>query len=140
FNFQQAGLLVYGDDDNYVRLAHVSIFETRQTEFGKEYVDETRGPLFGSTLAGPPSLWTYLRIVKRINMRTNEEVYTPYTSRDGISWVRGGAWTHDLGTNAKIGLFAMGKQNADDQSYTADFDYVRVNAVFNETYMPLVFK
>lgn len=140
YNFQQAGLLVYGDDDNYVRLAHASIFETRQTEFGKEYLDEERGPRFGSTLVGPPSLWTYLRIVKRINTRTDEEVYTPYTSRDGSSWVRGGVWTHKLGTNAKIGLFSMGKQDVNQPSFTADFDYVRVNAILNETYLPLVFR
>lgn len=139
-NFQQAGLMVYGDDDNYVRLAHVSIWETRQTEFGKEYLSEERGPRFGSTLVGPPALWTYLRIVKQTNRITDEEVYTPYTSRDGMTWIRGGAWTHQLGTDVQIGLFAMGRQAADQQPYEAEFDYVRVNQIYNETYLPLVFR
>jgi arabinan endo-1,5-alpha-L-arabinosidase len=35
-NFVQAGLVIFGDDDNYINLAHVSIFNTRQTEFAKE--------------------------------------------------------------------------------------------------------
>jgi arabinan endo-1,5-alpha-L-arabinosidase len=35
-NFVQAGLVIYGDDDNYIKLVHVSIFNTRQTEFAKE--------------------------------------------------------------------------------------------------------
>ena len=35
-NFVQAGIVIYGNDDNYIKLVHVSIFNTRQTEFAKE--------------------------------------------------------------------------------------------------------
>jgi arabinan endo-1,5-alpha-L-arabinosidase len=140
YNYQQAGLIVYQNDDSYVRLAHVSIWETRQTEFGKEYVDEERGAFYGSTVVGPPDEWTFLRIVKRTNHRTGEELYTPYTSRDGTTWIRGGTWTHQLGADTKIGLFAMGKTDPQQESFTARFDYVRVYNVSNQTHLPLVFK
>ena len=35
-NYQQAGLVVYAGDDLFTRLSHVAIWNTRQTEFGKE--------------------------------------------------------------------------------------------------------
>ena len=34
--YAQAGLVVNGDDDNFVKLTDISIWETRQTEFAKE--------------------------------------------------------------------------------------------------------
>jgi arabinan endo-1,5-alpha-L-arabinosidase len=120
FNYVQAGLVIYGDDDNYVRLMHVSIWETRQTEFAKEFIDPFSGRAhFGGTLVGPPAETTWLRIVKRTH--GGEEQYTAYTSRDGLSWVRGGTWTHELGGDARIGLASMG-----GSGFTAHFDYVRV--------------
>lgn len=120
YNYVQAGLVIYGDDDNFIKLATVSIWETRQTEFAKELAPVPAGyPRYGNTVVGPPEEWTYLRIVKRSN--NQGEQYTAYTSRDGVNWVRGGTWTHQLGTNAKIGLVSMG-----GSGFTANFDYVRV--------------
>lgn len=120
FNYVQAGLVIYNDDDNYVKLVHVSIWETRQTEFAKELSPVPTGyPRYGNTVVGAPGEWTYLRIVRRSN---NEgELYTAYTSVDGINWVRGGTWTHQLGDNARIGLVSMG-----GPGFTANFDYVHV--------------
>jgi arabinan endo-1,5-alpha-L-arabinosidase len=120
FNFVQAGLVAYGGDDNYLKLVHVSIWETRQTEFAKEVGPVPAGyPRYGNTVVGAPGEWTYLRIVKRNH--AGEELYTAYTSRDGENWVRGGVWTHQLGRGAKIGLVSMG-----GSGFTAEFDYVRV--------------
>ncbi len=34
-NYVQGGVVIYGDDGNYVKLASVSIWNTRQTEFGR---------------------------------------------------------------------------------------------------------
>ena len=120
FNYVQAGLVIYGDDNNFVKLVEVSIWETRQTEFAKELFPVPDGyPRYGNTVVGPPGEWTYLRIVKR---NTNEgELYTAYTSLDGVNWVRGGTWTHELGSDASIGLVSMG-----GSGFTANFDYVRV--------------
>lgn len=120
FNYVQAGLVIYGNDDNFIKLATVSIWETRQTEFAKELSPVPAGyPRYGNTVVGPPDEWTYLRIVKR--NKKGDELYTAYTSRDGVNWVRGGTWTHQLGSNSKIGLVSMG-----GSGFTANFDYVRV--------------
>lgn len=125
FNYVQAGLVIYADDDNFIKLAEVSIWETRQTEFAKELAPVMAGyPRYGNSVVGPPDEWTYLRIVKRSS--NAGELYTAYTSRDGASWVRGGVWTHQLGSNAKIGLVSMG-----GSGFTANFDYVRVYTLEN---------
>lgn len=123
FNFVQAGLVVYGGDDNYVKLVNASIFNTRQTEFAKELAPVPTGyPRYGNTVVGAPGEWTRLRIVKRTVGR--EEFYTAYTRRDapGSSWTRGGTWTHRLGEGARIGLVSMG-----GAGFTAEFDYVHVS-------------
>lgn len=126
-NFVQAGLLIYDSDDAFIKLTHASIFETRQTEFAKEVPTAPEGfPRYGNTVVGPPAEWTYLRIVKRtVNRAAGEnEHYTAYTSQDGDDWVRGGTWTHRLGSDARIGLVSMG-----GAGFTAHFDYVRVSTV-----------
>jgi arabinan endo-1,5-alpha-L-arabinosidase len=126
FNYVQAGILIYGGDDTYVRLMHFSNWETRQIEFGKEFFDPRLEPApgrahFGGTLLGPPAETTYLRILKRTV--GGQELYTAYSSRDGETWVRGGTWAHSLGSGARIGLASMG-----GGGFTANFDYVRVYA------------
>ena len=125
FNFVQAGLVIYGNDDNFIKLVNVSIFETRQTEFAKELFPVPAGyPRYGNTVVGPPGEWAYLRIaVERGHdgdAQNREDKYTAYTSRDGVTWVRGGTWTHNL-QDARIGLVSMG-----GSGFTANFDYVRV--------------
>ena len=125
FNYVQAGLVIYGDDDNFIKLAHVSIWETRQTEFAKEPAPVPSGyPRYGNTVVTSPGEWTYLRIVKRSN--DEGELYTAYISLDGINWERGGTWTHQLGSNARIGLVSMG-----GSGFTANFDYVHVYGLSN---------
>ncbi len=120
YNFVQAGLIVYGDDDNYVKLSHVAIAGTRQIEFAKEIRPVPQGfPRYGNTVLGPPGDWTWMRITKRTV--DGEDRYTAFTSRDGSRWTRGGTWTHALGSGARIGLVAFG-----GPGFTANFDYVRV--------------
>ncbi len=122
-NYVQAGLVIYKDDDNFIKLAHVSIWETRQTEYAKELSPVPNSyPRYGNTVVGAPDEWTYLRIVR--HSQGKEERYTAYTSRNGITWVHGGTWTHQLGDQAKIGLVSMG-----GSGFTANFDYVRVYRV-----------
>ncbi len=126
FNYRQAGLVIYGDDDNFIKLAVVSIWETRQTEFAKEWFPVPAGyPRYGNTVVGPPGEWTYLRIAKRSN-QYGEELYTAYTSADGQTWEHGGTWTRSLGSNARIGLVSMGGAGS-----IATFDYVRVSRLDN---------
>ncbi len=135
FNYAQAGLVVYDDDDNFIKLTSASIWETRQTEFAKEMNPVPEGwSRYGNTVVGPPGDdWTYLRIVvERLTGAEQREAggdterYTAYTSQDGVTWVRGGTWTHSLGTDAEIGLVALGATDQVKSPITAEFDYVRV--------------
>jgi arabinan endo-1,5-alpha-L-arabinosidase len=122
-DFVQAGLVIYGDDDNYIKLAHLSIGDTRQIVFTKAVGPvPRRTPHEGNAVVGPAATWTYLRIVKR--MRAGEETYTAYSSRDGMDWLRGSTWTDTLGPTARIGLVAMG-----GEGFIAAFDYVRIYAL-----------
>ncbi len=131
FNYTQAGLVIYGDDNNFIKLVPFSLWDTRQVEFAKEaFPVPPDYPSYGNTVAGPPGETTWLRIAARVQGVT-EETYTAYTSLDGNKWYRAGTWTHKLGTNAKIGLVAMA-QVVDPMAplpipvYTAEFDHVRV--------------
>jgi arabinan endo-1,5-alpha-L-arabinosidase len=132
FNYVQAGLVIYGSDDAFVKLATVSIWNTRQSEFAKEVAVVPAGyPRYGNTVVGPPGEWTWLRIVAREDVADSvggayggTERYTAYTSHDGLTWTRGGTWTHQLGDDARVGLVAMG-----GSGFRADFAYVRASHV-----------
>jgi arabinan endo-1,5-alpha-L-arabinosidase len=118
FNFQQAGLAVWDGDDRFLKLAHVAIGPTRQTEWATEVPRPATpdGRRYGNTVVGPPARTTWLRIVRRGGDR-----YTAYTSGDGRRWVRGGTWRNAL-ARPRIALFAMG-----GRGHTARFEYVRVH-------------
>jgi arabinan endo-1,5-alpha-L-arabinosidase len=130
FNYVQAGLVLYENDDSFMKLVHVSIWNTRQTEFAREVETVPAGyPRYGNTVVGPPGEWTWLRIVVRSTTAGSvdgpyggDRRFTAYTSHDGTIWTRGGTWAGDLGPDSKIGLVAMG-----GSGFTADFEYVRVN-------------
>ncbi len=124
YGFVQGGVLVYGDDNNYVKLVDVAIGNTRQIEFGKQTNSVPAGyPQYGSTLLSSPSDATYLRIAKRASP-AGGETYTAYSSHDGVKWERGGTWTHALGASAKIGLVSM-----NGAGFSTYFDYVRVSTL-----------
>jgi arabinan endo-1,5-alpha-L-arabinosidase len=123
-NYAQAGLLIYGDDNDYVRLDVYSNSDTRQIEFINAETPLAPGyPAWGATDLGPPSLTTdvsaWLRIVKR-NVN-GQEHYTAYSSADDINWIESGTWVHPLGPAAKICLFA-----GNLAGYNTKFEYVRV--------------
>jgi len=119
-DFVQAGLVIYSDDENYIKLVHLSVGETRQIVFTKAVGPvPRRTPHEGNAVVGPAATWTYLRIVKRTH--AGEETYTAYSSRDGMNWLRGSTWTDTLGPTARIGLVAMG-----GEGFIAAFDYVRI--------------
>jgi arabinan endo-1,5-alpha-L-arabinosidase len=122
-SFVQGGVLIYGDDNNYVKLVDVAIGNTRQIEFGKQTSSVPAGyPQYGSTLLSSPSDSTYLRIARHANS-AGGETYTGYSSHDGVNWQRGGTWTHTLGPSARIGLVSM-----NGAGFSMYFDYVHVNS------------
>ena len=119
-NYVQAGLVLYNSDDRYLKLVHVSIWETRQTEWAKE-VPRGRAeyPRYGNGVVGPPGDLTRLRVVVQ-RVPGAPDKYTAFTRSDGGAWVRGGVWRHALGRNARIGLVSMGGA-PDKPDYTAEF-------------------
>ena len=72
-NFQQAGLIAYENDDDFARLSSVAIWNTRQTEFGRELpqeLDATKpGPetIFGGAIIGTPAPTIWLRLAHTRN-------------------------------------------------------------------------
>jgi arabinan endo-1,5-alpha-L-arabinosidase len=127
YNFRQAGLVIYGNDDKFLKLVHFANWETRQTEWAKEVPDATPGPRYGNTIVGPPGEWTTLRIVKA-NFRGGT-FFQAWTKRDDGVWERGGTWRYDgLNGNVKIGIVSMGAGGPADQDIVteAQIDWLHV--------------
>jgi arabinan endo-1,5-alpha-L-arabinosidase len=116
-NFQQAGLIVYAGDDLFTRLSHVAIWNTRQTEFGKE-MPYAGGLTYGGTIIGPPADTTYLRISHHLDPVSGEHELRGWTSRDGRTWIKGGVWTLPADAELRVGLISHGGAGA-----TALFDW-----------------
>jgi hypothetical protein len=124
-NFQQGGLIAYVDDDQFARLSHVAIWNTRQTEFGKEMPYAGRLS-YGGTIVGPPADTTWLRLTHRTGSDGEHELQAS-TSRDGQTWVHGGVWTLPAGADVRIGLISHGRA-AGEAAATSQFDYFRLYA------------
>lgn len=129
---QQAGLVLYENDDRYVKLVHSVLPLARgngelvqTSEFDKEGERPTttpptplaRGPMFG----GPTANTMWLRLTHHLDVAAGETEVQAATSRDGTHWVPMGVWTLPTRTPLKIGLVSMNRTGA-----TATFDYVRV--------------
>lgn len=126
-NYAQAGLLLYGDDSNYVRLDAFSNSDTRQVEFIKAETPPASGyPTWGATNLGPPALTSQVNVWLRIVRRNvnGEQHYTAYSSADGVNWIQGGTWVHQLGSAERICLYAGNRQG-----YTAKFAYITVSTM-----------
>jgi arabinan endo-1,5-alpha-L-arabinosidase len=123
---QQAGLVLYDNDDRFVKLVHSVLplnngggAVLQQTEFTKEDIRVSTGAVFaGPMFGGPatPALW--LRMLYR------GDTIRMASSRDGVRWDWGGAWVLARRGPMKIGLVSMNATGA-----TARFDYVRTYAV-----------
>jgi arabinan endo-1,5-alpha-L-arabinosidase len=121
-NYQQAGLIAYVTDDDFARLDHVAIWNTRQIEFGRE-IPYAGGLAYGGVTVGTPATTTWLRLVHRVDPVTGEHRFRSESSTDGRTWTLGGVWTFPAGEVPKIGLDAHGGATP---AVTAHFDYVRV--------------
>ncbi len=126
-DYAQAGILLYGDDSNYLRLDLNSNSDTRQVEFIKAETPQATGyPSWGATNLGPPSLTPPVNVWLRIARRNvnGQQNYTAYSSLDGVNWTQSGTWVHQLGSAEKICLYAGNRSG-----YTADFTYVTVSTL-----------
>jgi arabinan endo-1,5-alpha-L-arabinosidase len=116
----QAGLIVYGSDDHYLRFTHTAIGNTRWAEYGKE-MPFSDGLVTGSMAIGRPAHTTWLRLAHRLDPVSDEHEFRAGVSLDGRTWDWGGVWTIPSGAHPRIGLISMSGSGA-----TARFDYVRV--------------
>jgi arabinan endo-1,5-alpha-L-arabinosidase len=122
-NFQQAGLIAYRSDDDFARLSSVAIWNTRQTEYGRELVATKDGRTsYGGAVIGTPAATVWLRLAHTTNP-AGEHLFRAGTSRDGQSWTWGATWTFAAGKTPRIGLVAHGGAVP---ATTASFDYLRL--------------
>lgn len=121
-NFQQAGLIAYRSDDDFARLGSVAIWNTRQTEYGRELVATADGGTsYGGAVVGTPAPTVWLRLAHTANAR-GEHLFRAGTSRDGRTWTWGATWTFAPGQTPRIGLVAHGGA---EPAATASFDYLQ---------------
>jgi arabinan endo-1,5-alpha-L-arabinosidase len=125
-NYQQAGLIVYNGDDDFARLGHVSIWGTRQTEWGRELVARPSdgATSFGGAAIGTPGDDTWMRIAYHRNA-AGEHVYRAGTSNDGRKWTWGASWVFPASASPRIGIYAQGDQTPAAPDAVAYFDYVK---------------
>ncbi|SEF89278.1 Beta-xylosidase [Nonomuraea solani] len=121
-NYQQAGLVAYASDDDFARLSQVSIWNTRQVEYGRELPFAGRLS-YGGNIAGPPAKTTWLRLAHHVDPANGEHEFRAASSRDGKTWTWAGVWTFPNGTTPRIGLVSHGGAQP---PVDAEFDYVRV--------------
>ena len=123
-NYSSQGLLVYSNDNTYLRLDQVANYDTRQIEFLNQLSSlSTDFYAPGGTPNG--ANFTYLRLAKRItNATTGAATYTSYSSIDGVTYVRGPAWDVSYGTSGtKVGIFSG------NTGFGAIFSYIHVSTL-----------
>ncbi|MES3021451.1 MAG: family 43 glycosylhydrolase [Pseudomonadota bacterium] len=105
----QAGMVLYGGDDDYVKLVHVALGGTRQLELAREVeAAAPPDPRYGNTVMGAPGERTWLRLSVRRGAGANGEDLVSGSSRqEGRGWVPGATWTMPSAAR-RIGLVAMG--------------------------------
>ncbi|MFD9462464.1 hypothetical protein [Streptomyces sp. NPDC060027] len=128
---QQAGPVLYGNDDRYFKpvhavlpLSHTAGKVTHVTEFAKEGPRPTTtpptavayGPMFGGPAAG--TLW--MRLAYHADDAGGEHEVRAATSTDGAHWTWTGVWSLPREQALKIGLVSL-----DTAGATARFDYLR---------------
>jgi regulation of enolase protein 1 (concanavalin A-like superfamily) len=122
--YQQAGLLVYGDDDNYVKLDFIADNTagqavSRRIEFRSEIGAAVQDPQ--PNVSNLTSAVWHLRLTKAGN------TYTAAYSADGTEWTTLGPLTNAaVGATPKVGLFSLGANQT--ASKTVAFDYFRLSA------------
>jgi arabinan endo-1,5-alpha-L-arabinosidase len=124
-DFQQAGLIVYGDDDQFVRLSSVALGTSRLMEFysRKDADGEVVG---GGHQDGPTAKDMTLRIMRTHNAKGEQLYRSAFSIDGGTTWKWGMTWTMPKGTDVQVGLQAGGGAKP---ATDAVFDEVRFRDV-----------
>lgn len=118
--FQQAGLLLYAGDDEYVKLVHVATRggETARTEFAMEGTTASGDVRYGANFVGPPARTMWLRLSHRLGRARGARRDQPGRPVVGV-----GSHVDPAGhRRARIGLLSANSPGA-----RATFHYVRVH-------------
>ncbi|HWK28422.1 MAG TPA: ThuA domain-containing protein [Solirubrobacter sp.] len=123
--YHQAGLIVYGDDDNYTKFDRLATNAsgnavTEKFEFINEVAGTPRNDAADSTanLAADYPADVYMKI------ESDGTQIKGYRSTDGTTWSQVGQ-AANLPANAKVGVFAL--DNAAATHVTAKFDYFQLD-------------
>ncbi|WP_436500026.1 ThuA domain-containing protein [Actinokineospora sp. HUAS TT18] len=122
--YQLAGLMVYGNDDDYVKFDVVAVNNAGSAPSLRAELVAENAAQFGSggnqsiALTAPSSGWWQLRLTK------TGTSYTGEISGDGTTWTSvGAAVTNDV-PSPKVGVMAIGPQQT--SSVRVDFDWFRL--------------
>jgi len=118
--YQQAGLMVYADDANYVKLDYLTTNAagsavTRGLELRSEVADAVVQP--APNAAASQGVW-YLRLAK------SGATFTGSYSADGVAWTALPTVTNPGLESASFGVYAFGADQV--ASKTARFDYFKL--------------
>ncbi len=120
-NFQNAGLLIYTDDNNWIKTGMVWN-GSRTFEAFKELNDTPTG--LGSAAAGAGFPNTFY-----VRFTSNGTTVQAQRSADGQTWTNTGNATNLNGlTNPKVGMYATASTAGGAQANTAQFDYFTLDA------------
>ena len=137
FNYAQAGVVVYDDDDNFVNLTSASIWETRQTEFAKELKPAPQGwSRYGNTVVGPP-------VTTGPTCASSSSTSTSPTCARGGEHVaihrlhqpgrpvprRGGAWTHSRAVTPASAWWPWAPRNRSTSDHRRQVDQERAYSI-----------
>jgi cytochrome c len=126
--YQQAGLIVYGDDDNYLKLDYITDNVAgqpllRRIEFRSEVAGVAQNP--------QPEAGNLTSAVWHLRLAKEGDVYTASYSSDGVTWASLAPLTSTaVSGTPKIGLFSLGANQTASQSVT--FGYFRVGTSTDE--------
>lgn len=123
-NYQQAGMVVIADDDDFIRLGAVAVEGTRIVEYGRELTDSEGFLSYGGAVVGRPTPTTWLRIAHHV-ATDGTHLYRAAISRDGRSWRWGATWTMPADRKPRIGLYAAGGAKP---AVSAAFDNLNVGS------------
>ena len=123
--YHQAGLIVYGDDDNYTkfdRLATNPSGSAVSEHF--EFINEVAGTPRNTSADSGPTLDTTFPADWYMKIESDGTQIRGYYSPDGTNWTLTGQ-PAALPANAKVGFFAL--DNAAATHVTAKFDYFQLD-------------
>ncbi|MDD9206390.1 PKD domain-containing protein, partial [Georgenia sp. 10Sc9-8] len=120
--YQQAGLIAYVDDDNYVKL---DVLATNAASSAVVRGLEIRSEIDGTVQNPQPSEGNVAEDVWHLRLVKEGDTFTGYYSADGTDWTAFESLTNAaVAADGRVGLYALGA--AADDIATASFDYFRV--------------